>query len=110
MKEDINFEQFSATDIRVVTILSAEKVEKADKLLKIVVDLGTETRTIASGIAQHFSVDFLVGKQVLFIANLAPRTIRGIESHGMIMVCEDADGGLKLMSPEFEVKAGSIVG
>ena len=91
------------------TILSAEKVEKADKLLKLEVDLGFERRIIVSGIALHFKPENIVGKQVVVVANLAPRKMRGIESNGMILMAEDAGGKLKFISPDEQTSEGSAV-
>jgi methionyl-tRNA synthetase len=108
-KESIQFDDFSKMDLRVGTVLSAEKVKKADKLLMLQVDLGFETRTIVSGIALHFEPETLVGKQVCVLANLEPRTIKGIESKGMILMAEDTDGKLHLMSPESIVNPGSSI-
>ena len=87
-------------DLKVGTITAAEKVAKADKLLKLEVDLGFEKRTIVSGIALHFQPDTIVGKQVVIVANLAPRKMKGIESNGMILMAEDADGKLKFINPD----------
>jgi len=92
--------------LKVGTIVSAEKVEKADKLLKLQVDLGFETRTIVSGIALHFEPAAIVGKQVTVVTNLAPRKMRGIESNGMILMAEDADGKLKFVNPDDAVQNG----
>ena len=89
--------------------LSAEKVEKSDKLLKLEVDLGFEKRTIVSGIAMHFKPEELIGKQVVVVANLAPRKMRGIESNGMILLAEDTDGKLHFVSPENVIQSGSGV-
>lgn len=108
-KAEIQFDDFSKLDLRVGTITAAEKVEKADKLLKLSVDMGTETRTIVSGIALHFEPSALLHKQVLVVVNLAPRKMRGIESQGMILMAEDKDGRLVLVSPENAVAAGSSV-
>ncbi len=105
----ITFDDFAKIDLRVGTILTAEKVEKADKLLKLSVDLGFETRTIVSGIAQHFTPEELPGKQVCVVANLAPRKLRGIESKGMILLAEDENGKLIFVSPETAVANGSMV-
>ena len=91
------------------TIISAEKVEKADKLLKLEIDLGFEKRTILSGIAQHFSPEEITGKQVVVVANLAPRKMRGIESNGMILMAEDAEGKLHFVKPENAIGNGSGV-
>src|SRR5204862_87690 len=83
---------FSKIDLKVGTIISAEKIEKADKLLKLEIDLGFERRTIVSGIALHFKPEEIAGKQVVVVANLAPRKMRGIESNGMILMAEDEEG------------------
>ena len=91
------------------TVLACEKVEKADKLLKLEVDLGPEKRTIVSGIAQHYKPEEMVGKQVIVVTNLAPRKMKGIESQGMILTAEDRDGALKLLCPEAGVSPGSPV-
>jgi methionyl-tRNA synthetase len=98
-KPEIVYDDFGKLDLRVGKVLAAEKVEKADKLLKLEIDLGVEKRTIVSGIAQHFKPEDLVGKQVVVVANLAPRKMRGIESQGMILTAEDKSGGLHLLSP-----------
>ncbi len=100
VKELISYDDFAQLDIRTGTILEASKVEKADKLLKLTVDLGFEQRTIVSGIAQHYQPEAIVGRQVIVLANLAPRTMRGIESQGMILLAEDAEGKLSFVSPE----------
>ncbi|MEO5967982.1 MAG: methionine--tRNA ligase [Ferruginibacter sp.] len=102
IKPVINFDDFSKIDLKTGTIISAEKVEKADKLLKLEVDLGFEKRTIVSGIALHFSPEEIVGKKVVVVANLAPRKMRGIESNGMILMAEDAEGKLKFISADTE--------
>ncbi len=109
MKPAIVFDDFAKIDLRVGTILSAEKVEKADKLLKLEVDLGFEKRTIVSGIALHFSPEEIVGKQVTVVCNLAPRKMRGIESNGMILMAEDAGGKLQFVNPDTKVTNGSGV-
>ncbi|MEZ4942863.1 MAG: methionine--tRNA ligase [Saprospiraceae bacterium] len=109
LKEMIQYDDFAKLDIRTGTILEAAKVEKADKLLCLTVDLGFEKRTIVSGIAQHFSPEAIIGKQVLVLANLAPRKMRGIESEGMILMAEDAEGKLGFVSPESGWPAGSSV-
>jgi methionyl-tRNA synthetase len=89
--------------------LSAEKMEKSNKLLKLKVDTGVDQRTILSGIALHYTPEEMVGKQVTIIANLAPRKMMGIESQGMILMAEDADGKLKLVQPSDIVNPGSTV-
>ncbi|MFC4232971.1 methionine--tRNA ligase [Parasediminibacterium paludis] len=107
LKPEIVFDDFAKIDLRVGTIVSAEKVEKADKLLKLSVDLGFETRTILSGIALHFKPEDIVGKQVSVVVNLAPRKMRGIESNGMILMAEDHQGKLHFVNPESEINAGA---
>jgi methionyl-tRNA synthetase len=109
VKPEIVYDDFSKLDLRVGTIVSAEKVEKADKLLKLEVDLGFETRTVVSGIAMHFKPEEIVGRQVVVVVNLAPRKMRGIESKGMILMAEDAGGKLHFINPEDAVEPGSGV-
>lgn len=109
VKPEIQFDDFAKIDLRVGTIVAAEKVEKADKLLKLQVDLGFETRTIVSGIAMHFDAADIIGKQVTVVTNLAPRKMRGIESNGMILMAEDAAGKLKFVQPNEVVDNGSGV-
>ena len=107
--EDIAFEDFLKLDIRVGTVLECEKVPKADKLLRFRIDDGLGGRTIVSGIAKHYAPEELVGKQVCFIANVPPRKLKGIESEGMILSAEDADGSLRVIMPAAEVAPGSQV-
>ncbi len=109
VKPEIVFDDFAKIDLKVGKIVSAEKVEKADKLLKLQVDLGFETRTIVSGIAMHFKQEDIVGKQVTVVVNLAPRKMRGIESNGMILMAEDANGKLHFINPEENIHPGSGV-
>ena len=109
-KAECSFDDFQKMDIRVSTILAAEKVAKTKKLLKLTVDTGIDTREIVSGIAEHFTPEELVGRQVLVLVNLAPRELKGTLSRGMVLMAEDADGKLVLLSPEKGVKSGSIVG
>ena len=108
-KSEIVFDDFAKIDLKIGTILSAQKVEKADKLLKLEIDLGFEKRTIVSGIALHFAPADIVGKQVTVVTNLAPRKMRGIESNGMILMAEDADGKLKFINSDEAVENGSAV-
>lgn len=108
-KVEIVFDDFAKIDLRVGTILSAEKVEKADKLLKLEVDLGTEQRTIVSGIALHYKPEDIIGKQVTVVCNLAPRKMRGIESKGMILMAEDKSGKLYFVGPEKGINPGAII-
>ena len=108
-KENCTYDDFMKMDIRIGKILTAEKVEKSNKLLKMSVDTGIDIRTIVSGIAKHFTPEEVVGKQVSVLANLAPRKIMGVESHGMILLAENHDGRLIFVTPESEVKNGSGV-
>lgn len=107
--ETIEFGDFEKLDIRVGTVLECQKVPKADKLLQFKIDDGLAGRTIVSGIAKYYAPEELVGKQVCFIANLAPRKLKGIESQGMILSAEDADGRLVVVGPTGVVKPGSQV-
>ena len=109
VKPEIVFDDFAKIDLRVGTIVAASKVEKADKLLQLSVDLGFETRTIVSGIAQHFEPETIVGKQVTVVVNLAPRKMRGIESNGMILMAEDANGKLHFVNASDKINPGSGV-
>ena len=109
LKPEIVFDDFGKIDLRVGTIVEAKKVEKADKLLELLVDLGFEKRTILSGIAMHFKPEDIVGKQVTIVANLAPRKMRGIESKGMILMAEDAQGKLYFVSPSEAIASGSTI-
>jgi len=108
-KEDVTFEEFTAMDIRTATILEAEKVPKTTKLIRLKVDTGIDVRTIVSGIAEHFSAEELPGKSISVIVNLAPRTIKGIESKGMVLLAEDESGKLVFVVPETKIKNGSPV-
>ncbi|WEK37742.1 MAG: methionine--tRNA ligase [Candidatus Pseudobacter hemicellulosilyticus] len=109
VKETIQYDDFAKLDLKVGTILSAEKVAKADKLLKLEVDLGFEKRTIVSGIALHFAPEAIIGQQVVVVANLAPRKMRGIESNGMILMAEDKAGKLHFVKPEQAIEPGAGV-
>jgi methionyl-tRNA synthetase len=108
-KPQIQYEDFAKLDLRTGTVTAAEKVAKADKLLKLEIDLGFEKRTIVSGIALHFQPEAIIGKQVVVVANLAPRKMRGIESNGMILMAEDSDGKLKFINPDEATGNGSPV-
>ena len=109
LKETIAFDDFAKMDIRIGEIISAAKMEKSKKLLKLQVNDGFVTRTILSGIAEHFSPEDLLGKQVTFLANLAPRKMMGIDSEGMILLAEDADGSLALVQPDKKIWNGGTV-
>jgi methionyl-tRNA synthetase len=108
-KADVSFDEFGQMDLRIGTILAAEKVAKTKKLLKLTIDLGLEQRTIVSGIAEHFIPEALIGQQVQVLLNLAPREIKGIQSQGMLLMAENADGTLALMQPSQPVRNGSGV-
>ncbi len=110
MKEEIQFDDFTKIDLRTATILTAEKVEKADKLLKFSVDTGVDVRTVVSGVAESFTPEECVGKQVMILLNLAPRKIRGIESQGMLLLTNNADGKLVFVTPEKQVENGVEIG
>ena len=110
MKDEIQFDDFSKIDLRTATILTAEKVEKADKLLKFTVDTGVDVRTVVSGVAESFSPEELVGKQVMILLNLAPRKIRGIESQGMFLLTTKPDGKLSFVTPDETVENGIEIG
>ena len=109
-KAECTFEDFQKMDIRVSTILEAEKLPKTKKLLKLTIDTGIDQRTIVSGIAEHFTPEELIGQQVLVLVNLAPRDFKGITSQGMILMAEDATGALRLVQPNEVTKNGSMVG
>ncbi|MGB0882648.1 MAG: methionine--tRNA ligase [Vicingaceae bacterium] len=109
MKDEITFDEFTKMDIRISTILTAEKHPKADKLLVMTVDTGIDERTIVSGIAEHYQPEDVIGKQVSVLINLAPRKIRGIESQGMILMAENNEGSLAFVSPEKVIDNGGTI-
>ena len=109
LKPEIVFDDFAKLDIRVGKVIKAEKVEKSDKLLKLTVESGVDTRTILSGIAKHYTPESITGKQVTFIANLAPRKMMNTMSQGMILMAEDLDGKLRLVQPDADVAPGATV-
>ena len=104
LKDEIQYDDFAKMDIRTATITAAERIPKADKLLKLSVDLGFEQRTVVSGIAEHFTPEEVIGQRVLLLANLAPRKLRGVDSQGMILMAENAEGKLSF------VQAGEAFG
>ena len=110
MKDEIQFDDFTKIDLRTATILTAEKVEKADKLLKFSVDTGVDVRTVVSGVAESFTPEECVGKQVMILLNLAPRKIRGIESQGMLLLTNNAEGKLVFVTPTETVDNGVEIG
>ena len=109
-KELCTFEQFEAMDIRTATVLEAERVPKTDKLLKLTIDTGIDKRTIVSGIAEYYTPEQMVGKQICILANLAPRTRRGIESKGMILMARQGDGKMRFITPEEALANGAQIG
>lgn len=108
-KENINFDQFGAMDIRVATITAAEKVEKTKKLLKLTVNTGLDERTVVSGIAEYYKPEDIIGQQVSLLVNLAPREIKGIVSQGMILMAEDGEGKLTFVAPTAKFDNGSVI-
>jgi methionyl-tRNA synthetase len=108
-KDPVSFDDFSKIDIRTATILEAEKVPRTTKLLKLKIDTGIDVRTIVSGIAEYYEPQAIIGKQISIVANLEPRKIKGIESKGMILMAEDKDGKLVLVSPSDKVSNGSMI-
>ena len=109
-KPTTTFEDFTKLDLRVGTILEAEKMPKANKLLVLKVDTGMDIRTIVSGIAEHFSPEEVIGKQVTVLVNLAPRALRGVESQGMILMTNNAEGKLVFLNPDAEgVENGALI-
>jgi methionyl-tRNA synthetase len=108
-KEETTFDAFTKMDLRVATIIEAEKMKKADKLLQLKVDTGIDTRTIISGIAKHYSPEDIIGKKVMVLVNLAPRKMRGVESEGMILLSEDENGKLYFVEPSAEANNGDVI-
>ena len=109
-KESVSFEDFGRMDIRTATVLEAERVPKTDKLLKLTIDTGIDRRVIVSGIAEYYSPEDMVGKQICILANLQPRTIRGIESQGMILMAKQGDGSMRFITPQEAVCNGAVIG
>ena len=109
LKPEVSYNDFLKLDMRTATVLTAEKVEKADKLSKLTIDLGFEKRTVVSGIAKHFAPNDIIGKKVVLLANLAPRKIRGVSSQGMILMAEDNDGSLAFIAPDDNWMNGSPI-
>ena len=109
-KPECSFEDFEKMDIRTATVLEAERVPKTDKLLKLTIDTGIDRRTIVSGIAEYYSPEEMLGKQICILANLAPRKIRGIESKGMILMARQGDGKMRFITPQETLTNGSAIG
>jgi methionyl-tRNA synthetase len=108
-KDHVTYEDFSHMDIRVGTIIEAEKVAKTKKLMKLLIDTGIDKRTVVSGIAEFFTPEEVIGKQVSILVNLEPRNLKGIESQGMILMAEGADGKLTFVSPEHKIGDGALI-
>ncbi|MDP3727017.1 MAG: methionine--tRNA ligase subunit beta [bacterium] len=104
----ISFDEFKKLDLRIGKILKAERVEGSDKLLRLEVDLGSDTRQIVAGIAGHYAEDALIGREIVVVANLEPKTLKGVESQGMLLAADD-DGVPVLLSLDRQVPPGSIV-
>lgn len=109
-KSECTFEDFEKMDIRTATVLEAERVPKTDKLLKLTIDTGIDKRVIVSGIAQYYTPEEMVGKQISILANLAPRKIRGIESKGMILMARQSDGKMRFITPAERLDNGATIG
>ena len=109
-KAECSFGDFEKMDIRTATVLAAERVPKTDKLLKLSIDTGIDKRTIVSGIAEYYSPEEMVGKQICILANLQPRTIRGIESRGMILMARQGDGKMRFITPAEALVNGAEIG
>ena len=109
-KESIVFDDFNRMDIRSATILAAEKIAKTKKLLKLTIDTGIDKRTIVSGIAEYYTPESLVGRQVLVLINLEPRELKGVLSEGMILMAQDPSGKMVLLSPVDKVGNGTMIG
>ena len=108
-KENIEYEDFAKLDIRIGTIIAAEKVAKTKKLLRLTIDTGIDKRTVVSGIAEYFEPEKIIGQQVSILVNLAPKNLKGIESQGMILMAENADGALVFVTADKKIKEGSEV-
>ena len=106
---EITYDEFSKIELRAATVLSAEKIEGADRLYKVSIDLGSEKRTVVAGIAQHYTPEELVGKRIVVVANLVPRTLKGVASQGMLLAAQSPDGRLSIVSLDREVPNGSTV-
>jgi methionine--tRNA ligase beta chain len=109
-KPEISYEDFEKLDLKVGEIIDVEEIPNADKLYKLTIDIGEETRTVCAGIKQHYAKDDLKGKKIILLANLAPRKLKGIESQGMILAAVNSDENeVVLLSPESEIETGSKV-
>jgi len=108
-KEDINYETFATLDIRTGTILTAEKIAKTKKLLKLTIDTGIDERTVVSGIAEYYEPEAIIGQKVSILVNLEPREIKGIFSQGMILMAEDSEGKLSFVLPADDFHNGAVI-
>jgi methionyl-tRNA synthetase len=108
-KDPTTFDNFTSMDLRVATVTECVPIEKTDKLLQLTVDTGLDTRTVVSGIAEHFSPEEVIGRKVVLLANLEPRKIRGVESQGMVLMASTNDGGLRFITPEEGVNSGDVI-
>lgn len=109
MEDKITIEDFKKIELRVAKVLTAEKVDNSDKLLKLQIDLGYEQRQILAGISQNYQPEELIGKEIIVVANLEPRNLRGLESNGMLLAATDPDGVIKLLKPDAEITPGSKI-
>mgnify|MGYP001766525025 FL=1 len=109
LKAECTYDQFSQMDIRTATVLEAERVPKTDKLLRLKIDTGVDIRTIVSGIAEYYTPEEMVGKQICILANLAPRVIKGIESKGMILMAKEVNGKMRIVTPEERLSNGAAI-
>ncbi|MEL7222627.1 MAG: methionine--tRNA ligase subunit beta, partial [Bacteroidota bacterium] len=109
LKEEITFNDFTKLDLRTATVTAAEAIPKADKLLKLTLDLGFEQRTVVSGIAMHYKAEVIVGQKVVVVVNLAPRKMRGVLSQGMVLMAEDDTGKLVFVAPPKDFGDGWVV-
>ena len=108
-KDECTYDEFTKMDIRTATVLEAERVPKTDKLLKLTIDTGIDIRTIVSGIAEYYAPEVMIGKQICILANLAPRTIKGIESKGMILMAKEENGKMRIVTPQERIANGGII-
>ena len=108
-KDECTYDEFTKMDIRTATVLEAERVPKTDKLLKLTIDTGIDIRTIVSGIAEYYTPEVMIGKQICILANLAPRTIKGIESKGMILMAKEENGKMRIVTPQERIANGGII-
>jgi methionine--tRNA ligase beta chain len=109
MEDKITIEDFKKIDLRVARVLTAEKVDNSDRLLKLQIDLGYEQRQILAGISQNYQPEELIGKEIIVVANLEPRNLRGLESNGMLLAATDPNDTIRLLKPDAEITPGSKI-